>query len=207
MAVLIDESMMPKRRVTVGPATYPVVWVSPSHFAPNVVCSLPQQVAQRTPFAGLGGGSWRRWRDSDGGLDHGCHGSKDLVRLLDDGSSNISAEYEAVGGPEAVHYVSAKYTAFQHAGQTPAEKQLRQQYADFCDKLSERFYGVKLPEKFRRRLLDESTYLSSGAANQYAGEVGSGYVNLSSSKNESSMVVLDVHFFSGEEEYRAYKDD
>jgi len=207
MAVFIADTMMPKRRATAGRAAYSVVMVSPSQFAPSVVCSLPQQVAPRTPFAGLGGGSWRRWGASGGGLDYGCDGGRDLVRLLDDGSSNVSAEYGAVGGPEAVRYVSAKYTAFQYAEQTPAEKQLRQQYADFCDKLSESFYGVKLPETFRKRLLDESTYLSSGAANEYAGEVGDGYVNLSSSTSQSLKVVLDVHFFSSEEEYRAYTDD
>jgi hypothetical protein len=99
-----------------------------------------------------------------------------------------------------------QYTAFQYTGQSQSEKQLRQQYADFCDKLSERFYGAKLSEKFKKRLLDESTYSPSGTRNGYAEKVGSGYVNLSSNKNKTIMIMLDVHFFSSEVEYRTYKN-
>ena len=179
----------------------------PQNFAANGVCSLPQQVAPNTPFANLGGGAWGRWGDSNGELDYGCNGGKDSVTLKDDGNVNITAEYGAIGGPQTVHYISVEYSAFQYTGQTPAEKQLRQQYADFCDKLSEKLYGVKLPAKFRKRLLDESTYSPTSPANEYAEKVGSGYVNLSSNKNKALMIMLDVHFFSSEAEYTTYKDE
>jgi len=179
----------------------------PQNFAANVVCSLPQQVAPNTPFANLGGGTWGRWGDSNGELDYGCNGGKDSITLKDDGNVNITAEYGAIGGPQIAHYISVEYSAFQYTGQTPTEKQLRQQYADFCDKLSEKLYGVKLPAQFRRRLLDESTYSPTSTANEYAEKVGSGYVNLSSNKNKALMIMLDVHFFSSEAEYKAYKDE
>ncbi len=139
-------------------------------------------------------------------MDFGCNGGKDSTKLKDDGNVDITAEYDAIGNADVVHYVSVEYTAMQYSGQTPDEKKLRQEYADFCDKLSEKFYGVKLPEKFKKRLLDESTYSQSGTANEYAEKVGSGYVNLSSNKNKTVMIMLDVHFFSSEDEYKKYKD-
>ncbi len=175
-------------------------------FATNVICSLPKQVAPNTPFANLGGGTWGKWSDDQNPeLNYGCNGGKDSTKLKDDGNVDITAEYGVIGGAENAHQVSAEYTAFQYTGQTPAEKQLRQQYADFCDKLSLKFYGAKLPEKFRKRLLDESAYSTSNTANEYAEKVGTGYVNLSSSKNKA-MIMLDVHFFSSEAEYQKYKD-
>lgn len=176
------------------------------NFTPDVVCSLPKQVAPNTPFANLGGGSWGKWDDSGGDLDYGCNGGKDSYKLAASDNGDITAEYGAIGGADTVRYVSAEYMAMQYAGLTPDEKKLRQQYADFCDKLSIKFYGVKMPEKFRKRLLDESTYSASGTANEYAEKVGSGYVNLSSNKNKNVMVLLDVHFFSSEAEYKKYKD-
>ena len=62
-------------------------------------------------------------------------------------------EYGVIGGAQSAHYISAEYMAMQYAGQTPEQKQLRQQYTDFCDKLATKLYGMKLPEKFRKRLL------------------------------------------------------
>ena len=176
------------------------------NFTPNIVCSLPKQVAPNTPFANLGGGSWGKWDDSGGDLGYGCNGGKDSYKLVASDNGDITAEYGAIGGADAVRYVSAEYMAMQYTGLTPAEKQYRQQYVDFCDKLSMKFYGAKLPEKFRKRLLDESTYSASGTANEYAEKVGNGYVNLSSNKNKNIMVLLDVHFFASEAEYKKYKD-
>ena len=176
------------------------------NFTPNVICSLPKQVAPNTPFANLGGGSWGKWDDSGGDLDYGCNGGKDSVKIVASENGDITAEYGAIGGADVVHYVSAEYMAMQYTGLTSDEKKLRQQYVDFCNKLSLKFYGAKLPEKFRKRLLDESTYSPSGTANEYAEKVGSGYVNLSSNKNKNVMVLLDVHFFSSEAEFKKYKD-
>jgi hypothetical protein len=175
-------------------------------FAANVVCSLPKQVAANTPYANLGGGSWSKWSDSGGDLDYGCNGGRDSVELIKDANTDITAEYGAIGAADVAHYVSAEYMAMQYTGLTSAEKQLRRQYVDFCDKLSLKFYGIKLPEKFKKRLLDESTYSPSGTANEYAEKVGSGYVNLSSNKNKNVMVLLDVHYFSSEAEFQKYKD-
>jgi hypothetical protein len=177
------------------------------NFATSVVCSLPKQVARNTPFADLGGGTWGKWADSGGELDYGCNGGQDFIRLRKDGSVDITAEYGAIGGAQIPHYISVEYTAFQYNGQTGAEKQLRQRYADFCDKLSETLYGLKLPKEFRKRLLDESTYSSTDTANEYAQKIGNGYANLSSNKNKAMMISLDVHFFSSEVEYKTYKDE
>lgn len=164
------------------------------------------QVAPNTPFANLGGGSWNKWDNSAGELDYGCNGGKDSYKLLEDDNGDITAEYGAIGGADTVHYVSAEYTAMHYKGLASGEKKIRKQYADFCDKLSLRFYGVKLPDKFRKRLLDDSTYSTSGTANGYAEKVASGYVKLSSNKNKSMMILLDVHFFSSETEYQKYKN-
>jgi hypothetical protein len=177
------------------------------NFATTVVCSLPKQVARNTPFADLGGGTWGKWGDSGGELDYGCNGGQDSITLRKDGGVHISAEYGAIGGAEIPHYISVEYTAFQYNGQTGTEKQLRRQYADFCDKLSEKLYGLKLPQEFRKRLLDESTYSSTDTANEYAQKIGNGYANLSSSKKKSMMIMLDIHFFSSEVEYKTYKDE
>ena len=175
-------------------------------FAAKSVCSLPKQAAPNTPFANLGGGTWGKWGDSNGDLDYGCNDAKDSINLKADGNVEITAEYGAIGGTNAARYISAEYMAMQYSGQTPTEKELRQQYADFCDKLSEKIYGQKLPAKFKKRLLDESTYSASGTANEYGEEVGNGFVNLSSNKNKTILILLDVHFFSSEAEYKKYKD-
>ncbi|WP_445174955.1 hypothetical protein, partial [Microcoleus sp.] len=115
-------------------------------FAANVVCSLPKLVAPNTPFADLGGGTWGKWDNSGGELAYGCNGGEDSIWLLDDSNFKILAEYGVIGGVQNAHQVSVEYMAVQYAGLTPAEKKWRQQYADFCDKLSAKFYGVKLPE-------------------------------------------------------------
>jgi hypothetical protein len=177
------------------------------NFATTIVCSLPKQVARNTPFADLGGGTWGKWGDSGGELDYGCNGGQDSISLRRNDGVDITAEYGVIGGAQIAHYISVEYTAFQYRGQTVAEKQLRQQYADFCDKLSETLYGLKLPKEFRNRLLDESTYSSTGTANEYAQKIGNGYANLSSNKNKAMMISLDVHFFSSEVEYKTYKDE
>jgi hypothetical protein len=176
------------------------------NFAIDVICDLPKQVAPNTPFASLGGGTWGKWSQSGGELDYGCNGGKDSIKLINNGSNDITAEYTVVGGAQVAHQVSAEYTATQYNKDIPSEKRMRQQYADFVDKLSEKFYGVKLPENFRKRLLDESKYSTTDTANEYAEKVGNGYVNLSSSKNKTSMIMLDVHFFSSQAEYEKYKD-
>ncbi len=189
-----------------SPANQNTSTATTQSFATNVICSLPKQVAPNTPFANLGGGSWGKWSDSGGELDYGCNGGKDSVKIVVSENGDITAEYGAIGGANVVHYVSAEYMAMQYTGLAPDEKKLRQQYVDFCDKLSMKFYGVKLPEKFRKRLLDEATYSPSGTANEYAEKVGSGYVNLSSNKNKNVMILLNVHFFSSEAEFKKYKD-
>jgi hypothetical protein len=176
-----------------------------SGFSINVICSLPNQVATETPFAHLGGGSWGEWDRSGGELAYGCNGGKDQIWLVDDDKLKISAEYGVIGGVQTAHQVSAEYTALQYGGLTPAEKKWRNQYADFCDQLSKRFYGEKLPELFRKRLLNEAAYSTTGTSNEYAEKVASGYLNLSSNKNKTT-VMLDVHFFSSEAEYEKYKD-
>lgn len=175
-------------------------------FAVNNVCSLPKEVAPITPFASLGGGTWGKWHDDGGNLDYGCNGGKGMIKLLASDNGDIIAEYGAIGGKDVVHQVSAEYMAMQYTGLTASEKKFRQDYANFCDKLSVKFFGTKLPEKFRKRLLDEATYSPSGTANEFAEKVGSGYVNLSSNKNKNVMVLLDVHYFSSEAEYKQYKD-
>ncbi len=175
-------------------------------FMTEGICSSPKEVASGTPFADLGSGSWGKWSDSGGELDFGCNDGKDSIKLKKDENVDINAEYGAIGGENVVHYVSVEYMAMQYAGQTPDEKKLRQQYVEFCDKLSKKFYGEHLPEKFKKRLLDESTYSKSGTANEYGEKVGNGYVNLSSNKNKNIMILLDVHFFSSESEYKKYKD-
>jgi hypothetical protein len=177
------------------------------NFETTVVCSLPEQVAEDTPFADLGGGTWGKWGDSGGELDYGCNGGQDSISLRKTEDVDITAEYGVIGGAQIPHYISVEYTAFQYNGQTGIEKQLRRQYADFCDKLSEKLYGLKLPQEFRKRLLDEATYSPSGTANEYAHKIGNGYANLSSNKNKTMMIMLDVHFFSSEAEYKTYKDE
>ena len=177
------------------------------NFATAVVCSLPKEVARNTPFADLGGGTWGKWGDPGEELDYGCNGGQDSISLRKNDGVDITAEYGAIGAAQVPHYISVEYTAFQYNGQTGAEKELRRQYADFCDKLSEKLYGLKLPQDFRKRLLDESAYSSTGTANEYAQKIGNGYANLSSNKNKTMMISLDVHFFSSEAEYRTYKDE
>jgi hypothetical protein len=175
------------------------------NFATNFVCSVPAQVVPDTPYAKLGGGSWGRWNQSGGKLDHGCNGGQDVIKLKEDGTVEITAEYGVLGGEQEAHYAYTQYTAFQYAGPSPAEKQLREQYADFCDKLAERFFGKRLSEKFRHRLLDESTYAPQGTANQYFEKISDGYVTFSANKNKS-MHLLNVNFFPSESDYRDYKD-
>ncbi len=177
-----------------------------TNFATNIVCSLPRQVFPGTPFANLGGGRWAKWGDSGGELDHACEGGTDLIKLKNElGVVDITTEYGPLGNAQSVHYLSAEYTAFQYTGQTSGEKALRLQYADFCERLSEKLYGKRLPEKFKQRLIDESTYAPTGVPNQYAEKIGSGYVRLFSNKNKN-MLHLNVAFFPTEGDFRTYKN-
>ena len=130
------------------------------------------------PYENLGGGNWGKWNDSGGNLDYECNGGKDSVKIKEDENGDITVEYGAIGDADVVHYVSAEYTAIQYTGLTQTEKKFRQEYADFCDKLALKFYGVNYLEKFRKRLLDELTYSASGTANEYGEKVGDGYANL-----------------------------
>lgn len=178
-----------------------------SPFAPTVACSLPSQVARDTPFANLGGGSWERWAEPADKLAYGCEGGKDDVRLLKDSESEIIVEYSALGGADVANDISVEYSAYQYTGQRPIENQLRQRYADFCDALSVRLYGMKLPPAFKTRLLNESAYSTTDSANEYAEKVGGGYVRLSSIKTGArgaKVIMLDVHFFASEEEFKIY---
>jgi hypothetical protein len=176
-----------------------------SSFATTAVCSLPAVVFKNSEFARLGGGNWRKWSNEGGELDHACEGGTDLIKLKNDGALDVAAEYSVLGNAESVHYVSAEYTAFRYAGPSETEKTLRRQYADFCDRLAMKVYGTKLSETFRNRLLNESTYSTAGSANSYHEKIGIGYIRLSSNRNDK-MVMLDVHLFPTESDFRTYKD-
>lgn len=185
------------KRITPSPTT--------PNFATSIVCSLPAQAFSNTPFGTLGGGQWRKWIDSGGELDYACEGGTDLIKLKHDGNVDITAEYSVLGNSQSAHYISAEYTAFQYTGQTVDEMTLRQQYAAFCDRLASKLYGKKLSKAFRNRILNESTYSPTGTANSHAERIGTGYVSLSSNQN-NAMLMLNVHFFPSEADYRNYKD-
>lgn len=179
-------------------------------FPTGEICSLPQKVAVGGPFASLGGGIWGKWKDTGGETDFGCNGGKDMIEIVkrtpvsDD--LEIIAEFGVIGGKTKAHYISVEYDANQYNGLSPEERKYREQYADFCDKMSLRLYGTKMPAKFRKRLLDDSAYAPAGSASEYAEKVGNGFLGLSSTKNKTMMILLDVQFFASEEEYQKYKD-
>lgn len=181
------------------------VTTSARGFSVSNICSLPKEVAGNSPFADLGGGTWGKWGDSEGELDYGCNGGNDSAKLEKE-IAKVSAAYGALGRVDTVRFVFVKYTALQYGGKTPVEERLRHQYFDFCDNLSDKFFGQKLPEKFKKRLTDDSTYSSQGAANEYHEKAGTGYVNLKASKNTTAMVTLELRFFASEAEYKKYKD-
>ncbi len=173
-------------------------------FSVDDVCSIPQQISGSSSFAGLGGGTWKKWGESDGDLEYGCDGGNESVKL-EHATARISARYGAFGGAQAVHYVYAKYMALQYGGVTPVEKPLRQQYFDFCDGLSERLYGKNLPEKFKKRLADEATYSTTDKPSEYQEKVADGYISLAAKKEKAGMTTLEVRFFTSEEEFKKYK--
>jgi hypothetical protein len=177
---------------------------SSTRFSIDNVCSIPQQISGNSPFAGLGGGTWKKWGESAGDLEYGCDGGNESVKL-EQATARISARYGAFGDAQAVHYVYAKYMALQYGGVTPVEKPLRQQYFDFCDGLSERLYGKKLPEKFKKRLADESTYSTRDKPSEYQEKVTDGYISLGARKEKEGMTTLEVRFFTSEEEFKKYK--
>ena len=181
------------------------VTLSPDGFSTNNICSIPKEVAGKSPFANLGGGKWEKWGEADGELDYACSGGNESVKL-EDRIAKITARYGAMGGERTAHYVSAKYTALQYGGKTPVEEQLRLRYLDFCNDLSKNFYGQKLSEKFAKRLADESTYSNTEAANEYHEKAGNGYVNLAARKEKDAMITREVRFFASEAEYKKYKD-
>lgn len=174
-------------------------------FSVNKICSLPTEISGNSPFGALGGGKWEKWGDSESGLNYGCIGGNDSVKLEQE-AAKISARYDVMGDANAAHYVSAKYTALQYGGRPPAESSLRRGYIDFCDNLSKSFYGRPLPEKFRKRLMDESKYSNSETPNNYHEKVGEGYVNLAARREGELMVAVEVRFFFSEAEYKKYKD-
>ena len=181
------------------------ITLSPDGFSTNGICSLPKEIAGKSPFANLGGGTWEKWGDSEGELDYRCNGGNGAIKL-EERIAKINARYGALGGPKSAHYVTAKYTALQYGGKVPVEEQFRQRYLDFCDDLSKKLYGQKLSETFRKRLTDESTYSNSGTANEYHEKIGNGYVNLAARKEKEAMISLEVRFYASEAEYKKYKD-
>lgn len=176
-----------------------------SSFAAISVCSLPAQVLTNSAFAKLGGGRWQKWSDAGGELDYACEGGTDLIKLKKDDTLDISAEYSVLGNSQSAHYISVEYSSFRYAGPSETEKTFRRQYADFCDRLAMKLYGKRLSEPFKNRLLNESTYSTAGTANSYHERVGIGFIDLSSIRNDK-MVMLDVHFFPSESDFRTYKD-
>jgi hypothetical protein len=174
-------------------------------FSKDQVCNLPKAVGGSSALAELGGGTWGKWGDSGGDNDYGCNGGKDSVKL-EQQTAKISASYGAFGDVDTLHSVFAKYLALQYGGKTPVEGDLRRQYIDFCDGLAAKFYGQKLSENFKKRLIDESTYSSSDAAGRYSEKIGDGYIDLAAKKEKEVMFTLEVRFFANEADYKKYKD-
>jgi hypothetical protein len=176
-----------------------------SKFDTTAVCSLPAQLTSNTAFARLGGGRWQKWTDAGGELGYACEGGADQIKLKNDGSLDITAEYSVLGNAQSAHYISAEYTAFRYAGPSEVENTFRQQYADFCDRLASKVYGAKISEKFRDRLLNEFTYSKAGSANSYYEKIGIGVIAVSSNKNDR-MIMVNVRFFPTESDFKSYKD-
>jgi len=180
------------------------------NYATTNICSAPKEVAPDTPFAKLGGGKWEKWGVSDGYLSYGCKDAKNLSNSIDIKTDNpilyIAAKYDALGEAQAVHSVATEYTAGQTPTIVPDEKKYREQYADFCDKLSSKFYGLKLPDTFKKKLLDEANYSPYLKDIKYGEKVGTGYVIMTSEiSKEKDLIRLQVHFYSNETDYNKYK--
>jgi len=193
---LLTSANSPATKVTPAPDGFPV----------DKICSLPTEIARNSPFGALGGGKWAKWGDdSEGGLNYGCSGGKDSVKLEQE-TAKITARYDVMGEASAAHYVSTKYTSLQYGGKPPAEKGLRQAYINFCDELSTKFYGHPLPEKLKKHLQDETTFSPSEKPHNYHEKVANGYVNLAARREGDAMVALEIRFFASEAEYKKYKD-
>ena len=177
-----------------------------SGFSTQQFCDLPKQIAPNTPFGALGGCKWGKSVDlGDKEMDFSCSG-EEMIKLQNQATQEIAVEFSPWGGEKSVHYLSLEYTANNIGGLDPNESKFRQQYADFCDKVAEKLYGVKLSEKFRKRLLNESTYSPKGVTNLYGEKVGNGYITLSTNKVQSTMILLYVTYYSSEDEFQKYKD-
>jgi len=194
-------------------ANLPVNQNSPSppnpNYATSNICSAPKEIAANTPFAKLGGGKWEKWGASDGYLSYGCKDAKNLSNSIDIKTENpimyVGVKYDALGEAQAVHNVATEYTAGQTPIIVPDEKKYREQYADFCDKLSSKFYGLKLPDTFKKKLLDESAYSPYETVIKYGEKVGTGYVIMTSEMSrEKDLIRLKVYFYSNEIDYNKY---
>lgn len=173
-------------------------------FSPLSVCSLPRN-AGSSPFASLGGGKWDKWDEEENGLNFSCTGGTDS-QMLEQVVAKIRAGYSALGDAQTVRVVSATYVALQYGGKTKEEEALRPKYAEFCDLLSRNLYGEPLPEKFRKRILDESTYSESANPPDYTEKIGQGLVTLNARKEKSDMVRLEVNFYPTEADHKKFKD-
>jgi len=179
------------------------------NYATNTICSAPKEIAPNTPFAKLGGGKWEKWGASDGYLSYGCKDTKNLsnsVSITSGADLYIGFKYDALGEAQAVHNVATEYTAGQTPTIVPDEKKYREQYADFCDKLTSKFYGLSLPGSFKDKLLHEANYSPYETDIKYGEKVGTGYVMMTSEMSrEKDLIRLKVYFYSNETDYNKYK--
>ncbi|MFN0277001.1 MAG: hypothetical protein ACKVRN_00200 [Pyrinomonadaceae bacterium] len=175
-------------------------------FPVDNICSLPRQAAPDTIFATLGNGKWGRWNETTNPeVDFGCEGGKDMITLKSNDEVEIIVEFGVIGGKKTAHDIGPEYMSSQYSGLALNDKQYRQQFADFCNKLSEKLFSTGLSDQVFKRLLDETTYSPSGTRNQYAEAVGKGIVSLSSNMTKARGVYLRVSFYSSEAEYERYK--
>src|SRR6185369_1658679 len=117
----------------------------------------------------------------------------------------IGFKYDALGEAQAVHNVATEYTAGQTPTIVPDEKKYREQYADFCDKLTSKFYGLSLPGSFKDKLLHEANYSPYETDIKYGEKVGTGYVMMTSEMSrEKDLIRLKVYFYSNETDYNKY---
>ena len=174
-------------------------------FSTANVCSLPSELSKDSPFAGLGGGMWEKWDDSDNELSYSCEGGKDSIKL-EDVTAKISAGYSALGDETTVRVVSATYMALQYGGETPVEKPLRQKYYDLCENLSRKLVGQMLPDKFKKRLMDEAGYSATGADDEYTEKVEKGFLSLATRRDKTDLIRLEVSYFPSEAEFRKFKE-
>jgi len=189
-----------------APANQTAGTTTPSRgFSTGDICTLPQDAVKDSPFTGLGGGTWEKWDDGGGELSYNCTGGRDSVKL-EDVTAKISARYSALGDEQSVKVVSATYIALQYGGKIPGEEPLRREYVEFCDGLSRRLYGQSLPDKFRDRLTNESTYSASGSPDEYSERLGKGLLTLTARQEKSDLLRLEVNFFPDEAAYKKFKE-